>query len=443
VSYRITALQVTDYKRLRTVAIAPAADRSLVLIGGKNAQGKSSILDALTAAFGGKRSQAADPVRHGEKEAAIFVELDGGKLTIDRTIAPDGSTTLEVRDEEGAVRSPQAVLDKLVGARFLDPLAWLQLSAKDQRAALMKLIPGAERIDGLNEKRVRAFDRRTEIGRDLAKARGELERLPPTTPADRLVELDVAQLNEEARALAEQQRAGDALGVQRDSRVRGTEEAVRARVANAHAIERLESELADLRGKSEAFDAEVRRCEAIAAEAVARVEAAAKAWGAGAARRAQLDADLKRAGDHNRAVASAAAANVRRADVEVATAKLGAEVEDLTKVIATIDLRKAGILEAAKLPVEGLKVVDDGVELGGVPFAQASGAERLRVALALAIAASPGLHDVWIRDGALLDQESLEQVAQHAAAAGKRCWIERVGTADAGVIVIQDGQVVS
>jgi hypothetical protein len=37
---------------------------------------------------------------------------------------------------------------------------------------------------------------------------------------------------------------------------------------------------------------------------------------------------------------------------------------------------------------------------------------------------------VWIRDGALLDEDSLELVAKHAGGAGKRVWIERVGTKD-------------
>src|SRR5947209_19685256 len=114
----ITSLEVSDYKRVRKVAIKPDADRHLVLIGGKSRAGKSSTLDALTAAFGGAKAIAADPVRHGADEAAIFIELDDGKLTIDRTITADGKTQLEVRDAEGAVRRPQEVLDKLVGARF-------------------------------------------------------------------------------------------------------------------------------------------------------------------------------------------------------------------------------------------------------------------------------------------------------------------------------------
>ena len=100
----ITTLTITDYKRVRKVAIKPDADRHLILIGGRNRQGKSSTLDAITAAFGGAKAIAADPVRHGASEAAIYVELDGGRLTIDRTITDDGKTQLEVRDAEGPVR---------------------------------------------------------------------------------------------------------------------------------------------------------------------------------------------------------------------------------------------------------------------------------------------------------------------------------------------------
>ena len=43
-----------------------------------------------------------------------------------------------------------------------------------------------------------------------------------------------------------------------------------------------------------------------------------------------------------------------------------------------------------------------GLLLGGVPFGQASQAERLRCALAIAMRQSPRLRDVWVRDGALL-----------------------------------------
>jgi DNA repair exonuclease SbcCD ATPase subunit len=436
----ITALEINDYKRIRKVAITPPADRHLVLLGGKNAQGKSSTLDALTAAFGGAKQIASDPVRHGADVATIFVELDGGKLTIERTITSDGKTRLEVRDEVGMVRSPQAVLDKLVGARFLDPLAFLALPAKEQRAQLMRQIEGADRIAQLDEKRARAFDRRTEVGRDLKKAEGELARLPEVQVG---APIDVAALNEEVRKLAELQRQGDGLGHAYNAAARGVEMLKESRAAAKREVEALERRLAEAREQLADLDEKIGEAEQETARAKQKLDDAVAAWTAVAPRRAELDAELARADEHNRAVYAADAQRKRRAEVAGEVEKLRAETDSITAVIAKIDERKAEILAAAKLPVDGLSIDDDGILLNGVPFAQASASERLRVALALAAAASPELGDVWIRDGALLDDESLELVAKHAAASGKRVWIERVGTKDPGAIVIQDGEVVS
>lgn len=435
----ITTLEIRDYKRVRKIAITPDADRHLILLGGKNRAGKSSTLDALTAAFGGAKAIAADPVRHGADEAAIFIELDGGRLTIDRVVHKDGKTTLEVRDAEGTVRRPQEVLDKLVGARFLDPLAFLRLSAKDQRAALMKLIDGAGRIDALDDKRRKAFDRRTELGRDLTRARGELERLPEVEPPEPAI--DIAALLAAREKFAEQQRAGDALGaVHRAAELAAS--AANNRVGTVLAeIERLNARVNELTGQLPELEAALKEKVDAVANSRAALQEAATTWAATAGDREQLDRDVARAGDHNRAVVEAETALRRRGEAEAAVEKLDGEVATLTDVLKKIDARKAEVLAAAKLPVEGLELGDDGLQLAGVPFAQASASEQLRVALGLAIAGSPELRDVWVRDGALLDDDSLELVAKHAAAAGCRVWIERVGTKDAGAIVIQDGQI--
>ena len=438
-SMKITALSVKNYKRVRDVSITPIADRTIILIGGKNASGKSSTLDALTAAIGGKRAQPTDPVRHGADEATIMVELDGGALTIRRVIQPDGESALEVRDRLGVVKSPQAILDKLVGARFLDPLAFLQLPAKEQRAQLMRMIDGAGRIGELNAKRERVFTKRTEVGRDLEKASGEHDRLP-------LVEIgtpiDVAELTRATGAHAEQKGEAQRLLADMDKIAARLTTSVAARDEKLARIEKLQREIEQLTVDAASFSATIVTQNTEAATARTALAAADERWIAGKTERDQIATDLARAGDHNRAVFAAEAQMKRRAEAEITVTQLTAERDNLTKVIATIDDRKAEILASAKLPVDGLGVTDDGIELAGVPFAQASAAERHRVALALAIAASPGLDDVWIRDGALLDEESLELVARHARAANKRVWIERVGTSDPGVIVIQDGKVV-
>ncbi len=435
-NYRITAAVIDDFKRLRHVEIRPDADSAVILIGGKNANGKSSILDALTAALGGKRALPADPVRHGAEEAKILVEFNGGALTVNRTVTKDGASTLEVRDRDGRVTAAQGLLDRLVGARFLDPIAFLLLPAKEQRATLLKLIDKDNRIETLEQKREKAYTDRTDAGRDLIKAKGELGRLEVL---EVLAPIEVAALAAERAAFAELQRAGDGLGSAHKQAQREAIDASARVDEGATLIAELEQRLAMAKTKQAALVADLAACQQLEKDALAKLNATVAKWQATAERRAELDADLARADEHNRGVFAAEASNKRRAEAADLVARLEVDREVKTALLDKIDRRKIDILAEAKLPVENLSVDKDGITLNGVPFAQASGAEKLRVALGLAMSASPNLDDIWIRDGSLLDEDSMEYVVASAQAAGKRLWIEIVGTSNPGAIVIQDG----
>jgi ABC-type lipopolysaccharide export system ATPase subunit len=78
----------------------------------------------------------------------------------------------------------------------------------------------------------------------------------------------------------------------------------------------------------------------------------------------------------------------------------------------------------------------------GVPLAQVSSAERIRVSFAIAIAKNPKLRVVLLKDGPLLDEKSLAMVAEMAEEADVQVWVERVGRGPVGVL-IQDGEVAS
>lgn len=433
---KITAARVSNFKRLRHVDVTPDADRVLILIGGKNAQGKSSLLDALTVAFGGKRMAPADPVRHGAEETTIDVELDGGDLIIHRSIDAAGESKLEVREKGSVIRSPQARLDKLVGQRFLDPLAFLALTASEQRAQLLAMFDRDGAIAKLEERRERIYAKRTEVGRDLKKAAGELARLKEIEVGEAI---DVAALSAERAALADKQRAFDGIG-------RAAQEATRISEANRTALEKtratiaeLESKLAEAKRLEEQQETAVRETRQAEIESAKKLESARAEWDELLPRREQLDADLKRASEHNRAVFEAEANNKRRASAAATVEQLEAQTAQQTELLNKIEAQKLEVLAQVGLPVDNLGISADGLTLGGVPFAQASAAERLRVALALAMAASPNLDDIWIRDGALLDDDSLQLLAEQAEQAGKRCWVERVGDRDPGAIVIHDG----
>lgn len=425
---RITAVHVTNFKRINEIEIIPDADRALILIGGKNANGKSSLMDALTAAFGGKSALPADPVKHGTEAAEIRVELDGGALIVKRTIK-DGESTLELRDADGKLASPQARLDKLVNGRFLDPLAFLQLSPADQRKALLALIDKDGAIAKLDDRRKRTFDRRTEVSRDHKKLIAQVDGMGDVAPS---APIDVAALTEEAQTIEAAARAQQELRHRHEQSKRSLNERVAL-------IDRLESQIADLAAQLElaenALVLDKERLKEAADTLTSQPENDLDA------RRATIRQQIQGATNHNQTVAAEVAQAKRRAEVIAEAERLGKGVDTLTAELGKIDAEKSSILSAAALPVKGLDVGPDGVRFNEVPLEQASGAEQLRVALALAIAASPNLRDVWVRDGALLDDESLEVLAKEAEAAGCQIWVERVGDRDPGAIIIHDGRI--
>lgn len=97
----------------------------------------------------------------------------------------------------------------------------------------------------------------------------------------------------------------------------------------------------------------------------------------------------------------------------------------------------------AEFPVDGLGFDDSGVTYQGVPFAQASAAEQLRVSVAIAMALNPTVRVIRIADGSLLDSENVALIGEMAADRGYQVWLETVrdAGADGPGIVIEDGQV--
>lgn len=430
---KITAAHINSFKRIDDVRIEPDGDRFLLLIGGKNAQGKSSLLDALTAAFGGKAALPAEPVKRGAKSASITVELDGGTYKINRTVTPDGGGKLEIVGPDGPIRAPQAWLDKLVGQRFLDPLSFLAAPAKEQRRILMAVV-GLD-LAAFDGERASAFHKRTEVGRDLGKAEGELERLPEPGPAPEPAR-PMAEITAELGTIEKERQAiRDARA--HVSKVRDGIVTLRERA------DMVRAEIARLQKEADALDERVGAGVAAEEKAVVQLEKlTAGADEAGLdARRESLTAEAARAETVARWQATAEQLVARKAAATSEVERLTKQRQELTDQIASVDKRKAEALAAAVMPVPDLGVTDDGLQLGGVPFDQASQAERLRCSLAIAMRLSPNVRDVWVRDGSLLDDDSLEILRGLAEAADCRIWVERVGERDAGAIVIRDGRV--
>ncbi len=117
------------------------------------------------------------------------------------------------------------------------------------------------------------------------------------------------------------------------------------------------------------------------------------------------------------------------------------EADTLTEKLKAFDAAKETAISEAKMPVDGLGFGDGVVLLNGYPFADASKAEQIAASLQLAMASKPRLRVAFIRDGSLLDSDSMKVIAKIAEDLDIQIWIETVEKETPGAIVIEDGSV--
>jgi hypothetical protein len=391
-TYRILEIDITDFKKVKAVRFAP--DPTWQIIAGDNAAGKTSVLDAIWAALCGRHGKQEKPVRDGQSRAEV--RLDLGELIVTRTWGTKGGMgTLSVTTPEGSKYSDgQKVLDQLYGKLGFDLTGFLLAKPTSQRQQLLEVVDLPFDPDELERRRQGAYSRRTEANARVRQFRTLLEQLPKPEPDIPIEEKDLA----EARA-----------------RWRRTIE-----VENR--IKEIKTEFARLEARMEELRVEgsdlwnVQRqigTEAAAAKELTDLDAF------NAKVRAKREYERVR-GDLREAVAGASA---------------------LDHEIDSIDVEKVQGLANAKLPVDGLGFTEDGVTLNGVPFTQASAAERIRAAVGIAMAGNPALRVLRVTDASLLDAASLQILHDMAVEHDFQVWVERVGPAGAEGITIVDGEI--
>jgi len=424
---RITAISLSNFKRINKIELKPE-DGSLIIVGGWNEDGKSSFFDGLTAAFRGKAEMPPKPIREGEDAADFLIELEGGEYQLKRRLTAGGTHSLELKHNGGKVSSPQKVLDALIGKRFLDPLKFARSSEKEQREMLLDVVELDLDLALWAKNRKQAFDKRTEVGRDLRRYRaeyegmGEPEAVGEIIPTDRLVK----ELNELLDKSAKSRQAeGDLADDLADFKRLGKE------------IEGLEEKLERTRAQIE--DKKIHQANVKNRGAERRVEVEAFDVPGITKRIQEVKDSISTSADSNRAAAAAEAKQEQYNRAKALADEAKSVSDSLTAELENMDAMKATALENAVMPIEGLDIGEDHVLFKGQPLSQASGAGQLRVSLAIAMSLSPSLQDIWVKDGSLLDDRSLELIRTFAEEKGYRVWLERVGNKDPGAIIIEDG----
>lgn len=386
----IVKLTSTNFKRIKAVEISPDKDGNLVIISGKNGQGKSSVLDSITAALGGTSTKTTPkPIRDGETKAEIVLETED--LVVTRKFTPSGST-LTVKSPDGAVYPKgQAKLDELVGKLSLDPLAFTQLDEKKQLAQLLDLVDLPFNVAELDAERKAIFDQRAELGRQ-GKSIGEVT-VDPNLPADETSATDII------------------------SKIRLSQDQT-AKIKEAeHGFNYAKSKVDEITAKIAELSCDLENWSKTVIDRQRELESQPLP-----ADTAELEEQLAGVETTNAAIR----ANNAAKEQEARKKELRTAYESLTEQINAIDKHKADGLAKAEFPVDGLGFDTDGVTYQGVPFKQASTAEQIRVSLGMAMALSPKLKIVRIADGSMLDSDNLALVEQMATEKGFQVWLEIV-----------------
>jgi len=468
---KIISLTAENVKKLSVVEITPQGN--LVQITGKNGQGKSSVLDSIWWALAGTSHIQAAPIRKGATEAKITLDL--GEITVRRVFkektkegeggaeTPDGYTTSIVVENADGSRfpSPQRMLDGLLGALAFDPLAFAQMEAREQFETLKRFVPGVD-FAAIEKENAADYQARTDVNRRAKEARSQAAGIsvPAGTPAEPVDEAAlVASLEEAGRLNAdiERRKANRANAeaaikghVEADARIEASKtkalEACRASVTEncdmlraqiAELQERLETWEKSLPGRlleiKQKHDDEIRG-ERDAAHALREKLAAAPPLPEPADTSA-IRASIETARQTNGAVAGAK----RKAEVEARATELEGESKALTKRMEKRETDKRAAIASAKLPVAGIEFGDGTILMNGLPFDQASDAEKLRASVSIAMAMNPKLRVIRVRDGSLLDEDGLVLLGKMADEADCQVWLERVDSSGKIGFVLENG----
>lgn len=126
-SVKITSFEAENIKRVKAVELKPS-ESGLTVIGGRNGQGKTSVLDAIAWALGGNRFKPSNAKREGSTtDPRLRVELSNGIVVERKGI----NSSLKVTDPSGN-KSGQNLLDSFLEQLALDLPKFMNASDKEK-----------------------------------------------------------------------------------------------------------------------------------------------------------------------------------------------------------------------------------------------------------------------------------------------------------------------
>ena len=400
---KITQLEAENVKRIRAAALTPSQS-GLTVIGGRNGQGKTSVLDALAWALGGERYRPSEARREGSVlPPRLRVELSNG-IVVERA---GKNSDLKVTDETGR-RAGQQLLNNFVEQLALDMPRFMQSTIREKAETMLRIVGLKDQVEALEQQEGELYDQRRAVGQIADQKKKYALELPeyPDAPAEPVSAYELIRRQQEILA-----RNGEN---QRKRQCAARLEEEKARLAG---------QLEELRQR---YQAVCRDCEVAQKDALDLLDEGTE----------ELERDLQKVEEINARVR----VNQDKARAAAEAKEYSDRYDALTVRLEEVRRQKKDLLEGTRLPLEGLGVEKGELTYQGRPWDCMSGSDQLKVSTAIVRALKPQCGFVLIDKLEQMDLDTLREFGAWMETEGLQGIATRVSTGGECSLIIEDGR---
>ncbi|MGN0535707.1 MAG: AAA family ATPase [Eubacterium sp.] len=398
-SVKINELQIENVKRIKAVKLEPTAN-GLTIVGGKNNQGKTSVLDSIAWALGGDRFKPSQANREGSvTQPYLKITLSNG-VVVERT---GKNSSLKVIDPNGN-KAGQQLLNEFIESFALNLPKFLQSNANEKANTLLQIIGVGDRLIELETAEKEKYNQRHTIGQ-IAEQKKKY--------ADEMVHYDGVP--------SEPVSASDLIQQQ--------QEILYTNAENRKKRERLR----ELREKKSVLEAELNRVnEDLKIAKMSAEDLVDRST-------EELEKNIERIDALNIKIRS----NLDKERAEEVAHDFQNQYATLTSEIEEIRADKKKLLDSADLPLPELSVVNGEITYKGMKWDNMSGSDQLKVATAIIRKLNPECGFVLVDKLEQMDMDTLQEFGQWLEAEGLQVIATRVSTGDECSVIIEDGYSIS
>lgn len=408
---KISRLEVENVKRIHAAMIEPSAD-GLTIIGGKNRQGKTSVLDAIAWALGGERYRPTEAVTKGSSlPPRLKIIMDNG-LVVERK---GKNSDLKVTDPSGQ-KAGQTLLNEFVEELAINMPKFMEASGKEKAETLLQIIGVGDQLHQLERQEKEIYQERLYVGR-TADQKEKFAREQPFYP-------DAPQEPVSAADLIREQQEILARNGQRQQWRLEYDNILKQREMVDDKIASLEAQLAQWKHSRTELEQKAR--EAAKSPAELRMESTE-----------ELEQSIENIEMINRKVQ----ANLNKAQAEEDAKEFRDQYTLLTDKLDAVRKQKISLLDSADLPLPGLSVRDGELIYNGQKWDNMSSAEQMIVSTSIVRKLNPKCGFVLLDKLEAMDLDTLKEFGAWLEQEGLQAIATRVSTGEECSIIITDGYV--